>query len=127
MICACKIAKKPCSEYCTCANPIHSGGCACCATYGSFDQQKKAAEYIKSTLCSEQDSKLPPNEGRVQQAKRFALRRFEEWNEVTGFPEPHSTYYYEICSLIEEAAEFGFGVAHGQNYKEILKRIEGEL
>ena len=62
--------------------------------------------------------------GRLEQAKRHALHNFDEWNSVTGFPTPHTSYYYEITSLIEDAVEFGFGVAHGQTFKEIKKRIK---
>lgn len=64
-----------------------------------------------------------PTEGRLEQAKRFALMNFDHWNEVTYVPHPHTSYYYEIASLIEDAVEYGFGVAHGQSWKEITKRI----
>lgn len=66
---------------------------------------------------------LPSSTGRLQQAKRFALMNFDKWNDVTGFVTPHTGYYYEITSLVEDAVEFGFGVAHGQKWKEIIKRI----
>lgn len=62
--------------------------------------------------------------GRIEQAKRFAVSRFDEWNDVTGFVAPHTGYYYEFVSLVEEAAEFGFGVAHGQTREQILERVE---
>jgi len=68
-------------------------------------------------------SPLPCNAGRLDQAKRFALMNFDKWNDTTGFAEPHSSYYYEVCSCIEDAVEFGFGVAHGQSWKEIVKNI----
>lgn len=68
---------------------------------------------------------LPPSSrGRLEQAKRFALQRFDEWNDVTGYVTPHTGYYYEICGLIEDAAEFGFGVAHGQTRKTITDRLD---
>jgi len=66
---------------------------------------------------------MKSNIGRLEQAKRFALMNFDHWNDVTGFVEPHCGYYYEICSCIEDAVEFGFGVANGQNWKTIIKRI----
>lgn len=71
------------------------------------------------------DQPLPsPSIGRIEQAKRMAVTRFDEWNDVTGFVSPHTGYYYEIVSLIEDAAEFGFGVAHGQTKEVIVSRID---
>lgn len=67
---------------------------------------------------------LPPSTGRLEQAKRFAMMNFDHWNEVTGVPHPHTSYYYEIASLIEDAVEFGFGVAHGQSWKTIVNSIK---
>ena len=55
---------------------------------------------------------------------------FDKWNEVTGFVEPHISYYDEITALIEDAVEFGYGVALKQPLKEIMKVIkksEGSL
>lgn len=69
-------------------------------------------------------SPLPCSTGRIEQAKRFALMNYDKWNEVTGFPAPHTSYYYEIASIIEDAVEFGFGVAHGQSWKTIVRRIK---
>jgi len=37
-VCACTLTE-PCSPNCTCANPILSGGCLRCASYGSPEQQ----------------------------------------------------------------------------------------
>jgi hypothetical protein len=68
-------------------------------------------------------TRIPCSEGRLKQAKRFALMNYDKWNEVTGFPTPHTSYYYEIASIIEDAVEFGFGVAHGQSWKTIVRRI----
>lgn len=69
-------------------------------------------------------SDLPSSIGRLEQAKRFALMNFDEWNDVTGCIPPHTSYYYEIQSCIEDAVEYGFGVAHGQTWKEIKKHIK---
>ncbi len=69
-------------------------------------------------------SPLSSSAGRLEQAKRFALMNYDHWNEVTGFPTPHTGYYYEIASLIEDAVEFGFGVAHGQTWKTIVRRLK---
>lgn len=67
---------------------------------------------------------LPSLTGRLEQAKRFALMRFEKWNDVTGYFPKHTGYYYEIQGVIEDGVEYGFGVAHGQSWKEIMKRIK---
>lgn len=69
-------------------------------------------------------SNLPSSIGRLEQAKRFALMDFDEWNDITGFVPPHTSYYYELQSCIEDAVEYGFGVAHGQTWKEIKKHIK---
>lgn len=45
MTCACEIAR-PCQEMCACADPVMSGACRRCATYGSPEQQRAAAEAI---------------------------------------------------------------------------------
>lgn len=65
-----------------------------------------------------------------KRAKRWAMMNFDKWNEVTGFVDPHTSYYDEITALIEDAVEFGYGVALKQPLKEILKVIkksEGSL
>jgi len=68
-------------------------------------------------------SPQPDTAGRLEQAKRHALHHFDEWNSVTGVPHPHTGHYYEIASLIEDAVEFGYGVAHGKTFKQIKRRI----
>jgi len=51
MKCPCLIADKPCHPRCTCKYPMSSVGCACCATYGSKEQRKNAANRIVE-ICS---------------------------------------------------------------------------
>lgn len=67
----------------------------------------------------------PPTQGRREQAKRWAVNAFERWNNVTGYVPEHTGYYYEIIGLIEDAADIGFGVAHGQSLKSIGRVIDG--
>ena len=69
-------------------------------------------------------TKFPATVGRIEQAKRFALTNFDKWNDITGFVPEHTSYYYELSAIIEDAVELGFGIAHGQNWKEIMKRIK---
>ena len=59
-----------------------------------------------------------------QRAKRWAIMNFDKWNEVTGFVDPHISYYDEITALIEDAVELGYGVALKQPLKEIMKVIK---
>ncbi len=49
--------------------------------------------------------------GHLKEAKRIALNRLDEWNDVTGFVEKHSGYYYELQSLIEESVHIGAQMA----------------
>lgn len=48
-VCPCMLAG-PCSDRCTCADPLQSGGCRCCATYGDAGQRQQAAEHIFEQL-----------------------------------------------------------------------------
>lgn len=48
--CPCKYLEEPCHRMCTCVNGASSFGCMYCATYGSLEQRKKAAERIASKL-----------------------------------------------------------------------------
>lgn len=61
--------------------------------------------------------------GEMQDAKRWALNRFDEWVDVTGFVQRGTSYYGELQSVIEDAVEIGAGVACGASRKEIIKRI----
>jgi hypothetical protein len=65
----------------------------------------------------------PDTVGRLEYAKRYALNLFDKWNDVTDFPTKHTSYYYEIQSLIEDAAEIGFAVAYGQDAEKIVKKF----
>lgn len=48
--CPCNHLDEPCTSNCTCKNPLSSHGCNYCATYGSKEQQKSAAEYIQEKI-----------------------------------------------------------------------------
>ena len=84
----------------------------------------KTTEHKKAGAVEPMVSNLPSTIGRLEQAKRFALSDFDKWNDVTGFVAPHTSYYYELQSCLEDAVEYGFGVAHGQTFKEIRKHIK---
>lgn len=49
--------------------------------------------------------------GQVEKAERIALNQFDKWNEVTGFVQEHTGYYYEIQALIKEAVHIGIQMA----------------
>jgi len=51
--------------------------------------------------------------GELDNAKRRALNLFDAWNEVTGFVDEHSSYYYEMQSVVEDAVECGAQAASG--------------
>jgi hypothetical protein len=43
--CPCKYTT-PCSPTCSCGDPLQSGGCRYCCSYGSFKQRKENAKWI---------------------------------------------------------------------------------
>lgn len=49
---------QPCKDTCSCANPIMSGGCMRCATYGSPEQQERAAAIIAETIDTRRDGTI---------------------------------------------------------------------
>ncbi len=49
--CPC-LRTKPCSKFCTCVDPMRSGGCRNCAKYGSVEQQTLAAMYISDAVAA---------------------------------------------------------------------------
>ena len=102
-----------------CANCGHKRDC-----HGDWAGECFRCPCQQFTKDTAERTPLSSSDGRLQQAKRFALMNYDHWNEVTGFPAPHTSYYYEIASIIEDAVEFGFGVAHGQNWKTIVRRLK---
>jgi hypothetical protein len=50
-------------------------------------------------------------QGELDDAKRRALNLFDAWNEVTGFVSEHTSYYYELQGLMEDAVECGVQAA----------------
>ena len=46
-------------------------------------------------------------------ANRKAMEAFDAWNDVTGFVEPNTSYYYEIQAVIEDAVWIGAAAADG--------------
>jgi len=61
----------------------------------------------------------------LDRAKREALTIFDEWNDVTGFVTPHTSYYDELTSIIEDAVECGAAYAT-DNVAEFKKRMASE-
>lgn len=41
---------KPCKQDCSCANPVMSGGCNRCCSYGSKEQQEEKAEWLAEVI-----------------------------------------------------------------------------
>lgn len=61
------------------------------------------------------------NIGELETAKRRALNLFDAWVNVTGFVVPHTSYYYELQGLIEDAVHCGAQAATGD-----MTRLESE-
>ena len=49
--------------------------------------------------------------GIVKEAERIALNNLDKWNDVTGFVQKHTGYYYEIQAIIEDAVHIGIQMA----------------
>lgn len=45
--------------------------------------------------------------GKIEKAERLALNEFDKWNDVTGFVQEHTSYYYEIQAVIRDAVHIG--------------------
>lgn len=52
-------------------------------------------------------------QGELDNAKRRALNLFDAWNNITGFVTEHTSYYYELQGIIEDAVECGAQAALG--------------
>jgi len=61
-------------------------------------------------------------QGKVDNAVRRALNIFDNWNDTTGFILPHTGYYYELQSVIEDAVHCGI-----QQALEINEKLESEV
>lgn len=59
--------------------------------------------------------------GEVESAEHRALNLFDKWNDVTGFVPKHTSYYYEMQSVITDAVHCGIQGA----LKDYIK-LEGE-
>ena len=62
--------------------------------------------------------------GQVEDAERFALNEFDKWNDVTGFVEPNTGYYYELQSVIKDAVHIGI---HMNNAGEVFRKPDGSI
>lgn len=49
--------------------------------------------------------------GIVKEAERIALNQLDKWNDITGFVAKHTSYYYEIQALMEDAVHMGIKMA----------------
>jgi hypothetical protein len=62
----------PCSQHCSCANGIMSGGCTRCCAYGSLAQRKAAAERLAGVPVSPPREEPTPEQ--VREIARATLR-----------------------------------------------------
>ena len=51
--------------------------------------------------------------GELESAIRRALNLLDAWNDVTGVVQKHSSYYYELQSVVEDAVHCGAQQATG--------------
>lgn len=49
--------------------------------------------------------------GKVEKAERLALNEFDKWNDVTRFVQEHTSYYYELQAIIQDAVHIGVQMA----------------
>lgn len=59
--------------------------------------------------------------GEIDSAVRRALNLFDAWNDVTGFVTKHTSYYYELQGIIEDAVHCGAQQATGD-----FRKLESE-
>lgn len=60
--------------------------------------------------------------GELDSAIRRAFNIFDDWVDVTGYPQKHTGYYYEIQGIIEDAVHCG-----AQQALNDLKPLESEV
>ena len=64
---------EPCNDNCTCRTPYLSGGCACCCTYGSYEQRlqhaKRLSKLIRGEKVTQQDKVVHVLENMLKTAK----------------------------------------------------------
>ncbi len=49
--------------------------------------------------------------GQVEEAERIALNQFDKWNDVTGYTQKHTSYYYEMQAVVKESVHIGIQMA----------------
>lgn len=49
--------------------------------------------------------------GKVRDAERKGLNEFDRWNDVTGVIPKHTSTYYELQGVIEDAVHIGIQMA----------------
>jgi len=59
--------------------------------------------------------------GESNDAERRALNLFDKWNDVTGFVEKGTGYYYELQSVIQDAVHCG-----AQAATKDFRKLDGE-
>ena len=60
--------------------------------------------------------------GEVESAERRALNLFDSWNDVTGFVDKHTSYYYELQTVVTDSVHCGIQQALND-----FKPLEGEI
>jgi hypothetical protein len=55
--------------------------------------------------------------GEIEFAERTALNLFDKWNDVTGFVDKFTSYYYEMQGCLIDAVHCGIQMAINENIK----------
>lgn len=66
---------EPCSQACSCANPVMSGGCQRCCKYGSLEQRREAARQLAGCLTPAAQERAVAQG--MRRARDIVLRRTE--------------------------------------------------
>lgn len=98
--CPCTYLTKPCSENCTCKNPVKGGGCDFCCSYGSFAQRRRKAKHIANLVTNEHQVKHHEELNSVSRAPT----PFEALLVIAGVPLVLTYALVLIVTLISECS-----------------------
>ncbi len=60
---------------------------------------------------------MSSTKGEIDYTIEQALHMFDEWNNITGWPEKFTGYYYELKAIVEDSVKMAFNVANNEPIK----------
>ena len=96
--CPCTLLEIACRAQCTCKNPHLSGGCLCCATYGSVAQRMAAARRIFDAVTKSRAEVAMPSPSIIARALRAYAR------DGQLFTEAGARQLEDVASTFEDIA-----------------------